>query len=89
MGGYYSLKRPGWARNGKSGEFSTNDYKLTYLYYLAPYGFIEKTKLAVKFLKRKTKEYEAAKAEIDVLSSLLNCKDQISLNQDKRDRHAD
>jgi hypothetical protein len=43
----------------------------------------------VKFLKRKTKEYEAAKAEIDVLSSLLNCKDQISLNQDKRDRHAD
>ncbi len=52
----------------KAGNFSRNPNKLGYAYVLTPAGIVEKTLLTGRFLKRKVEEYEALKAEIDVLS---------------------
>ena len=38
-----------------------------YVYLLTPKGFEEKTRLTFSFLKRKTKEYEILKEEINKL----------------------
>ncbi len=52
----------------KAGNFSRNPNKLGYAYVLTPAGIAEKTLLTRRFLKRKVKEYEALKLEIEVLS---------------------
>ncbi len=52
----------------KAGSFSRNPNKLGYAYVLTPAGIAEKTMLTGRFLKRKVKEYEALKAEIEALS---------------------
>ncbi len=51
----------------KASNFSRNPNKLGYAYVLTPAGIAEKTLLTGRFLKRKLEEYEALKAEIDVL----------------------
>jgi EPS-associated MarR family transcriptional regulator len=51
----------------KLGNFQHSQHKFKYAYLLTPTGIAEKTALTSRFLKRKMAEYEALKAEIDVL----------------------
>ncbi|MBL4680795.1 MAG: MarR family EPS-associated transcriptional regulator [Pseudomonadales bacterium] len=48
-------------------NFRASDKKLNYMYTLTPSGLLEKAKLTKRFLKRKLREYEALKSEIDSL----------------------
>ncbi len=52
----------------KARNFSRSPHKFSYAYVLTPAGITEKTLLTGRFLKRKVKEYEALKLEIEVLS---------------------
>ena len=56
----------GWV---KLGNFRRSDNKLGYLYLLTPEGLAEKSILAQKFLKRKSKEYNKLKQEIEILKN--------------------
>ena len=53
-------------------NFQDNKNKLAYAYLLTPKGIYEKSKLAANFLKRKMKEYEALKSEIEALQAEVN-----------------
>ena len=46
-------------------NFQRNQNKLTYVYILTPKGFAEKTKLTMNFMKRKMKEYDELKKELE------------------------
>ena len=46
-------------------NFERNPNKIRYLHILTPKGVMEKTKLTVNFMKRKMKEYDELKAEIE------------------------
>ena len=46
-------------------NFQRNPNKLGYVYILTPKGITAKTKLTIDFMKRKMKEYDELKAEID------------------------
>ena len=46
-------------------NFRQNPNKINYAYILTPKGFTEKTKLTINFMKRKMKEYEELKKEIE------------------------
>ena len=46
-------------------NFKKNPKKIGYFYVLTPKGISEKTKLTLSFMKRKMKEYEELKSEID------------------------
>ena len=46
-------------------NFKKNPKKINYLYVLTPQGISTKTKLTVNFMKRKLKEYEELKKEIE------------------------
>ena len=46
-------------------NFKSNPKKLKYFYYLTPKGVSLKTKLTVNFMKRKMKEYDELKKEIE------------------------
>ena len=46
-------------------NFTKNPNKLNYIYVLTPKGISKKTKLTINFMKKKIKEYEALKAELD------------------------
>jgi EPS-associated MarR family transcriptional regulator len=46
-------------------NFSKNPNKLNYFYILTPKGLAEKTKLTLNFMKRKMKEYDELKKEIN------------------------
>ena len=48
----------------KMKNFSKNERKLNYVYVLTPKGITEKTKLTIRFMKRKMKEYDELKKEI-------------------------
>ena len=48
-------------------NFSHNSNKIGYFYILTPRGVEEKARLTFTFLKRKIKEYEVLKKEIDKL----------------------
>ena len=50
-----------------SERFHNSQRKLAYAYLLTPAGMAEKSVLAARFLKRKMDEYDALKAEIDLL----------------------
>lgn len=63
----------------KAQNFTKSERKLAYAYVLTPQGLAEKTKLTAHFLKRKMAEYEALKAEIDALQTVLNSKKQSNL----------
>ena len=46
-------------------NFGKNPNKLNYIYVLTPRGISEKTKLTINFMKRKMKEYDELKKEIE------------------------
>ena len=46
-------------------NFSKNTRKLNYLYILTPKGITAKTKLTINFMKRKMKEYDELKKELN------------------------
>lgn len=48
-------------------NFKSNKRKMAYAYLLTPAGIAEKSVLTQRFLKRKVEEYEALKAEIELL----------------------
>ena len=63
----YCLKKlteKGWI---KLTNFKQNSNKLGYAYILTPNGIEEKSRLTILFLKRKIKEYEILKKEINEL----------------------
>ena len=46
-------------------NFKKNPKKINYLYVLTPKGISEKTKLTLNFMKKKMREYDELKAEIE------------------------
>ena len=50
-------------------NFQNNKHKFKYAYILTPSGIAEKVSIKGRFLKRKLREYEALKAEIEVLQA--------------------
>ena len=46
-------------------NFKKNPKKINYFYVLTPKGMAEKTKLTVNFMKRKMKEYDELKKELE------------------------
>ena len=52
----------------KVNNFKNSKHKIQYSYLLTPKGIDEKTKLTIKFLKIKTKEYETLKKEVEKLN---------------------
>ena len=55
----------------KAKNFKNSKNKSAYIYVLTPKGIEEKSRITLRFLKRKKAEYESLKAEIDQLSSCL------------------
>ena len=49
----------------KINNFQNNPNKFGYVYILTPKGISEKTKLTLNFMKRKMKEYDELKKELD------------------------
>ena len=49
----------------KINNFHNNPIKIGYVYILTPKGISEKTKLTLNFMKRKMKEYDELKREIE------------------------
>ena len=49
----------------KMKNFKKNPNKLNYFYMLTPKGISEKTKLTINFMKRKMREYDELKKELD------------------------
>jgi EPS-associated MarR family transcriptional regulator len=49
----------------KMKNFEKNPDKLNYIYVLTPKGISEKTKLTINFMKRKMKEYDELKKEME------------------------
>ena len=65
---HYCLKaliEKGWV---KVESFKKNPNKSSYLYLLSPEGVLQKSKLAIDFLRRKQFEYNQLKLEIDRLT---------------------
>ena len=46
-------------------NFKTHPNKIGYAYLLTPKGILEKTKITVNFMKRKMREYEELKSELE------------------------
>lgn len=46
-------------------NFKKNPNKINYLYVLTPEGLSQKTKLTINFMKRKMKEYDELKKELE------------------------
>ena len=46
-------------------NFKKNPNKINYFYVLTPAGLAEKTKLTINFMKRKMKEYDELKSEME------------------------
>lgn len=57
-----SLKQKGYV---KINNFKKSERKIRYIYKLTPSGISEKTKLTINFMKRKMKEYDELKNELD------------------------
>jgi EPS-associated MarR family transcriptional regulator len=52
-------------------NFRAAEHKLRYAYVLTPQGFAEKARLTRGFLRRKMREYEALRAEIESIEAEL------------------
>ena len=65
---FQALMEKGWI---KVQNFSHSQHKLGYSYLLTPTGLTEKSRLTVRFLKRKKAEYEALHQEIEQLKAEL------------------
>ena len=61
----YCLKALNKKRLVKIENFAKNPNKLNYIYVLTPKGISEKTRLTINFMKRKMKEYDELKKEIE------------------------
>jgi EPS-associated MarR family transcriptional regulator len=61
-----ALVDKGWI---KATNFKNSRNKTAYMYLLTPRGFDEKTRVTARFLKRKVREYEALRTEIEQLRS--------------------
>ena len=61
-----AMMERGWV---KAQNFGHSSNKLGYAYLLTPSGLIEKAELTTRFLKRKMREYEVLKAEIEELEA--------------------
>ena len=48
----------------KISNFKKNPKKLNYIYVFTPKGIAEKTKLTIRFMKRKIAEYDELKKEL-------------------------
>lgn len=59
-----ALLRKGWI---KAENFKNSRNKIAYTYLLTPEGIDRKARIAVRFLKRKTAEFEAIQQEIEQL----------------------
>jgi EPS-associated MarR family transcriptional regulator len=59
-----ALVRKGWV---KADNFKNSRNKIAYAYLLTPEAIDRKAKMAVRFLKRKTAEFEAIKVELERL----------------------
>jgi EPS-associated MarR family transcriptional regulator len=68
-----ALVAKGWV---KIQNFSHSRNKLGYVYTLTPKGLSEKAALTSRFLKRKLDEYEKLKAEITMLRSEVEGRDE-------------
>jgi len=55
----------------KMKNFGNSKNKFGYVYVLTPGGMAEKAAITQRFLKRKMEEYEALKAEIEALKSIV------------------
>jgi len=49
----------------KINNFKANKNKISYVYILTPEGISEKTRLTINFMKRKMKEYEELKRDVE------------------------
>ena len=47
-------------------NFEKNKNKLNYIYILTPKGLAEKTSLTINFMKRKMKEYDELRSELEI-----------------------
>ena len=72
---FQALMEKGWV---KMQNFSHSQHKLGYAYLLTPTGLTEKSRLTVRFLKRKKAEYEALHQEIEQLKAELPLKNDAS-----------
>ena len=59
-----ALMDKGWL---KARNFKNSKHKIAYVYVFTPKGLREKTRITGQFLKRKVREYEALKREIELL----------------------
>lgn len=57
-----ALIRKGWV---KAANFKNSRNRTTYMYLLTPRGIEEKTRVTVRFLQTKMREYETLRAEIE------------------------
>ncbi len=57
-----SLVRRGWI---KATNFKNSNNKIAYMYVLTPRGMEQKARVTLRFLRRKTLEYELLRAEIE------------------------
>ena len=62
----------GWV---KARNFRNSNNKLAYTYLLTPSGMRRKTKLTLRFLEHRRREFEALRREIAVLSAELDRQD--------------
>ena len=49
----------------KIGNFKRNENKTNYIYLLTPKGIAEKTKITLRFMKQKIKEYDELQKELE------------------------
>lgn len=56
----------------KAANFRNSQNKLAYMYLLTPSGIEEKSKITLRFLKAKMREYEALQLEISLLMQETN-----------------
>ena len=62
-------------------NFQNSKHKFKYVYILTPAGIAQKVALTGRFLKRKMREYEALKAEIEGLDAELVNQEMSSLSE--------
>jgi len=57
----------------KISNFKNNQNKVGYIYILTPKGIAEKTKLTLNFMKRKMREYDELKNELQEKNNVDSC----------------
>ena len=58
----------------KVNNFKMNKNKLNYIYILTPKGIVQKTKMTIKFMQQKMKDYDELQQELSRESKLKNFK---------------